>query len=220
MHCEFLTARGYYENALKKNAPHVEKAPVAFTVRHSPACIEAIQKAKGAGQLFHTIGGTHLNSNEFFQARALETRLEDAQKMEDNKKNCSETIAVEAYARDILSSKGQLTLENEKSFNLKELKVLLKWKGLKTQKNKTTKKHIVDLCLAKPPPPPIVPWSDAEETRLQELKDVAVPMEQTALGVATKQMVANSIHHLDEEPRHSLLQSLASFEASNPAMGA
>ena len=80
----------------------------------------------------------------------------------------------------------------------------------------------MDLCLTKPPPPPIVPWSDAKESRLQELKAVDVPMEETALGVAAKQMarsVANSTHHLDDESRHSLLQSLASCEASNPTAG-
>ena len=76
--------------------------------------------------------------------------------------------------------------------------------------------------MTKPPPPPIIPWLDAEESRLQELKAVNVPMEETALGVAAKQMargIANSIHHLDDESRHSLLQSLASFEASNPTAG-
>ena len=133
-HCGFLTGRGCCGNALKRDAPRVKKTPVALTVRHSAARIKAIRKAEGAGQLFHATGGTHLNSNEFFQAKALETRLEEAGELEANKKNRSEAIAVEANARDILSSKGELTLENEKSFNLKHLKVLLKWKGLKIKK--------------------------------------------------------------------------------------
>jgi len=41
-HCEFLVGRGHHGNALKKNAPHVEKTAVALTVRHSNARMQAI----------------------------------------------------------------------------------------------------------------------------------------------------------------------------------
>ncbi len=221
-HCDFLTGRGYYGNALQKDAPRVEKTAAALTVRHSKARIEAIRKAKGAGQLFHATGGTHLNSNEFFKAKALETRLEQARVLEEQKNKRTEALIVEEKARDLLSSKGDLSLQNKSCYKVKDIKILLKWKGLKIQKGQAKKEYIIALYLTKPPPPPTVPWSDAEEAILQDLKEVDVPLEQTALGIAAKQMargVANSIQHLDEQSRHNLLQSLASFETANPTAG-
>jgi len=46
-----------------------------------------------------------------------------------------------------------------------------------------------------------------------------MPMKETQLGVATKQMdvaTSNNLAHFDQETGHKLLQSLATFERDHP----
>jgi len=147
--CAFLTARGYYGLALQRDAPRVQKTAAALTIRHSKERIEAIRKCKCAGQLFHATGGTHLNSNEFFKAKALETQLEEAAKATETKKKRLAVIVVEEQAQGILSTKGELTLQNSTTYNVKDVLVLLRWKGLKIEKEKKKKHDLVALYLTK-----------------------------------------------------------------------
>ena len=77
------------------------------------------------------------------------------------------------------------------------------------------KEEMFNLYKSAPEPPLVEPWSEEEESDLLELVKPNMPLEQTQLGVAAKQMAvatANSIARLDGETRHKLLQSLATFD--------
>jgi len=70
IHCDILTTNGFYGGALNKGAPKMKKKLSAVSVPQSKERITAIRNAKASGQLFHATGGRHLNSDDFFQARA------------------------------------------------------------------------------------------------------------------------------------------------------
>lgn len=76
-------------------------------------------------------------------------------------------------------------------------------------------KQLYDLYLSNPEPLLLDPWSDKEKLELQELLQPDMPLEQTHLGVAAKQMAVatvNNLAHLDGETHNKLLQSLTTFE--------
>ena len=77
-------------------------------------------------------------------------------------------------------------MEKFKTFTVKEINVLLKWKNVKGVSNR--KNDIVDAYVAAAKPKPVTIWKRAEEAELQKLKDLMVPLKDTALGVATNQM--------------------------------
>lgn len=70
----------------------------------------------------------------------------------------------------------------------------------------------------KAPKPPIVKtWTRSEEAALQKLKEALIPLRDTALGVAAKQMaraVSKNIDHLDEEELASLKTALDKVDQS------
>ena len=68
--CDFLSTMGYDGSQLRINAPRQSAKKFQLTVPNSKERVEAIQRAKTAGQLFHATHGHHLNSNDFFRARA------------------------------------------------------------------------------------------------------------------------------------------------------
>jgi len=99
------------------------------------------------------------------------------------------------------------------------MKQLCKWKRCKLD-NLSRKKQYFELYVATPEPPPPDPWSEDEESDLKKLLLPNMPLKETHLGVAAKQMAvatANNLAHLDEETRRKLLQSLATFERDHPS---
>jgi len=173
----------------------------------------AIKNAKAAGQMFFATGGQHLNSDEFFQAREHSQRLETAKKIQEEKQNRVLLQETEKKARDLLTSKGPLNDETFKKYNKPDIKLLCKWKEIKVKDDK--KEEMYRLYIVQPEPPMPEPWSEEEESDLQRLLNPVMPLQQTHLGVAAKQMAvatANNLGRLDEETRHKLLQSLATFE--------
>jgi len=212
-HCNFLTTQGFMGCALQKAAPRLRKQPPAVTVPQSKERIVAIKNAKAAGQMFFATGGQHLNSDEFFQAREHSQRLETAKKIQEEKQNRVLLQETEKKARDLLTSKGPLNDETFKKYNKPDIKLLCKWKEIKVKDDK--KEEMYRLYIVQPEPPMPEPWSEEEESDLQRLLNPVMPLQQTHLGVAAKQMAvatANNLGRLDEETRHKLLQSLATFE--------
>ena len=168
--------------------------------------------------MFHVTGGQHLNSNEFFQAKALAVQETHAKKMEEVKKKRIAAVQVETKAKEILAAKGgEMTPQNANQFTLKDLQTLLKWKNLKiTKLNSSNKDDFIKLYIAKPMPPPAEQWTEEDEAHLQDLRKDEVPIQKTALGIAAKQMataVSTNIATLDDETRQQLLQSLARYES-------
>jgi len=65
--------------------------------------------------------------------------LEQTAALEDQKKKQMGALVVKEHARDLLSRKGDISLQN-KCHNVKDTKILLKWKGLKIEKDQAKKK--------------------------------------------------------------------------------
>jgi len=217
-HCDLLTANGFLGGVLKTWAPRQRKKLPAVTVPKSKERILAIKNAKRAGQMLFATGEQHLNSDEFFQAREHAKRLEDAKKVQEMKEKRLLLQKSEVEARVLLTAKGPLNEETYKNFSVKEIKLLCKWKRCKID-NLSRKKQYFDAYLEAPEPPNPDPWTEDEESALLELMRPDMPLQETHLGVAAKQMAvatANNMGRLDEEIRHKLLQSLAAFDRDQP----
>jgi len=223
IHCEYLTVNGFFGGGLRKEAPRMKKKLPAVSVPQSKERVKAIRNAKASGQLFHATGGQHLNSDKFFQARAQVEREDGVSKLEKKKKNRLLLLELEEKARKLLSDKGPLTVEtsNTRSYSKADIKLLCKWKGAKMLKVDgklpDKKSDLATLYFANPDPPTAKPWTDDDEELLQGLKEEDVPLENTQLGVAAKQMAvatANNMSKLDRNTRNQLLKSIAEFDAA------
>jgi len=223
-HCEVLAGHGYFSGPLRKEAPKMRKAVPAITLPQTVARVRMIKKAKTSGQMFYATGGQHLNSDEFFQARALADREEAIVKMGKQKEKRVLLLKLHSQARELLAKKGPVTVENVKGrlYSKEDLKLLCKWKkaGLTkgdNGKNKDKKEDLAALYFSHPEPPNPTPWSEDEEAIMQGLKREDVPIEQTHLGVAARQMAvatANNMSKLDRNTRNQLLKSIADFDAA------
>jgi hypothetical protein len=119
-YCDVLSSAGFDGSQLKRKAP-TRETYVAVTQPHSKDRIEAIKKAKTAGQMFYATGGRHLNSDEFFCAQEGTERDVAVAAMEKQKKERKEYCAKQLEAIKIIRSKGELTSLTEKKFTIMEL---------------------------------------------------------------------------------------------------
>jgi len=83
-------------------------------------------------------------------------------------------------ARAILTTQGQLNADSYKLHKVKTIKLLCKWKQIKTD-NLTRKEQLFDLCMANPEPPPREPWTEEEEPNLQKLQQPDMPLHKLIL---------------------------------------
>ena len=213
-YCDILNTNGYDGDKLRKEAPK-RTMYVAVTEPHSKECIDAIKKAKTAGQMFFATGGRHINTNEFFQSKTLLERHVAIKAMEDAKKARAKYCKEQLEAVQMLKSKGELTHLTEKNFTLPEIKTLLKWKKVKPASSK--KRDLVDAYIETPKPKIQKIWCRSEEAELQALKSTEVPLIDTALGIATTQMaraVTNNLAQLDTESMDALKTAIENFKDS------
>jgi hypothetical protein len=214
-YCDMLTAIGYDGSHLRKNAP-TRSTYVAVTEPHSMERVKAIRAAKSAGQMFYATGGKHLNSKEFFQAIELRKREAEVKVMEDAKKERVKLLQEQKAAVMLIRSKGELTAGTFKQFTLPEVKILLKWKKAKPDSNR--KADVVKAYIKAPKPKIHKTWTRGEEAALVKLQVAAMPLKETALGVAAAQMaraVSNNLAQLDEESMATLKTALDSFSAES-----
>ena len=215
-HCDYLTANGFDGSQLKRDAPK-RTTFVAVTEPQSDERIQAIKKAKTAGQLFYATGGRHINSVEFFKAKELQARDTKLKLMIDEKTKHLEKLKAQNDAVKLIRNKGDLTYENEKQFTVAEIKILLKWK--KTKPLSTKKKDLIDAYIKAPKPAkPTKIWTKTQETTLQELKSTEVDIKDTALGIAATQMaraLTNNVAQLDNEARAALRETLRAYDEDN-----
>ncbi len=216
-YCDFLTANGYDGFQLKTFAP-VRKTTPAVTVANTKDRVQAIRAAKSSGQMLFATGGQHLNSDDFFRARALDERQVQAKAMLLKKQARQERMALDREAKSLLQVKAiDLTPATEKNFLVPECKLLCKWKGCKLTSGLQKNEYVRQYAAAPRPPTP-VPWSQEEEDVLLAISSDDIDIKDTALGVAARQMataVSQNMAKLDANSRHELLQSLAKFAASN-----
>jgi hypothetical protein len=124
-YCDILTANGFEGSLMRMMAP-TRNTYVAVMEPHSKERVQAIKDAKTAGQLFFATGGKHLNSDEFFQARALIEREMRTKELLAKKKSLAADLALEEKVTQILSMKGNPEEVNARDFTVSELKLLLK----------------------------------------------------------------------------------------------
>ena len=106
-YCGVLDSNGYDGSKLRKDAPK-RKTHVAVTQEHSAERVLAIKKAKTAGQMFYATGGSHVNSDSFFRARALASRSHEIKELEEKKTQRGKYCKEQRAAVMMLKSKGDL----------------------------------------------------------------------------------------------------------------
>lgn len=217
-YCSLLSANGFDGEQLRRYAPK-RSTVVAVTQEHSVERMRAIRKARTAGQMFYATGGRHLNSDEFFKAKARAANDGAIKEMEEAKKQRQLYCKSQKAAVLLIRKKGDLRADNEATFTLPEVKTLLKWKRAGKPVTGTKKADLVKLYVATPKPTkPQKVWSRSEEAALQALKVENMPLRNTAVGVATGQMaraVTHNLAQLDDETRAALTKSLQEYEDSN-----
>jgi len=213
MSCDFLSTMGYDGSQLRIDAPKQSAKKFEITVPNSKERVEAIQRAKTAGQLFHATHGHHLNSDDFFRARAKTDRETEKKTLLAQKKVLLRNKQRKLKAMAVRAKKGD-PIEGNKEHNDKflapELLALATWKLGKEPKDKKIA-SLMPLCTNTPDPIDRPEWSTQQEARLQELENTDIQFEDTALHVALKQnakSIKNNIDNLDADAAADLLQAL------------
>ena len=216
--CDFLTSLGYDGGRLRLSAPRRGAKKYELTQPQSKERVELLRKAKSAGQLFAVTHGEHLNSTDFFKARAIDERKKIADTMLKDKRTHYHRKKLRSEAMVILQQHGEPTLEKIKDYPARAMQKLYEWKL-----NKASKKAREDLLkeyLKAPTPLKDAEWTISEEMRLKELLTEDMYAKDTAIGVQLKQTakaIANNIHDLDKQSRSDLLKVLQDREAEDPA---
>jgi len=207
---EFLLTLGYDSTHLRMDAPKVSAKKFKLTEPQSKERIEAIQKASSAGQLFHVTHGQHLNSEEFFAARAKTVRDKEAGELLKKKEERAKAATIELEARRIIDAKGQPTLERINNYSKNDLVALFKWR-VKLPLKGTNKNQMLAAYLSAPEPESLEDWTKEMEDRLQELAANDIKFKDTALATALKQKMRaakNNVGELDKDSAAELLQAL------------
>lgn len=211
-YCDILLTHGFNSIGLRLDAPK-RVTYVGNTQPHSQQRIKAIKEAKTAGQLFYATGGRHINSDEFFKARELKKREPQIKAMEDLKQKKIAYCDKQVAAVRLIKEKGELTWDREKTFTVKDIDTLLKWKKVKPLSKR--KRDLVEAYCDAPKPKIQATWCRMEEAALQRLKNEVLELKETAVGVATSQMaraVTNNLSNLDPDSIAALKLAIGSLE--------
>jgi hypothetical protein len=77
-------------------------------------------------------GGQPLNSDDFFKATAPKARDVSLKEMLAKKKSLQEGLLLENTVMELLQTKGSLCAQNASHFTVTEIKLILKWKNVKS----------------------------------------------------------------------------------------
>jgi len=162
--------------------------------------------------MFYATHGQHLNSDEFFEARAKAKREVEVKKLEGIKEKALNMKKQTDAARAIIEKKGRPTESNyDKDFLAPEHAILATWKLGKTAKCK--KDELLKIYLGNPAPAKFQMWTDRDEEALQELRNRAIAFKDMALNVALTQSanaVTANVLQLDDSAANELMQALHS----------
>jgi len=161
--------------------------------------------------MFCATHGQHLNSDEFFKARAKAKRKQEIKKLLSMKDTAMKTRKQADMAWVITTRKGHPTQENFHTFLAPELLASASGKLGKTAKGR--KEELPKMCLNTPVPGKCPAWTRANEAQLKELKAASIEFKDTALNVALKQnanAVKANIQQLDDSAANELMQALQS----------
>jgi hypothetical protein len=98
--CDFLSTVGYDGSQLQIDAPRKKKA-TPLTQSYTKERQEAILQAQTAGQLFHATGGTMLNLEDIFRARASLSQKKEIKELESKLKYTSNRAKIRLEALEI-----------------------------------------------------------------------------------------------------------------------
>jgi len=217
--CDFLTSFGFDGSQLRMSAPRAARKRYQLTAPQSKERVEAIKKASTAGKMFYATHGQHLNSDEFFEARAKAKREVEVKKLEGIKEKALKLKKQTDAARAIIEKKGQPTESNyDKDFLAPELAILATWKLGKTAKGK--KDELLKTYLGNPAPAKFQMWTDRDEDALEALRNGAIEFKDTALNVALTQSanaVKANVLQLDDSAANELMHALHSRQQGQQA---
>jgi len=196
-HCMFLKMLGFDSAHLRGFCPHRTAKKFQLTVPHSKERIALLQKSSTAGQLFHATHGEHLNSNDFFVAKAKTERDVRIQQLEKDKVKRKKATEYVGKAKAILEKKGEPTMEKIDAFTNNELKDLHRYR-IGTLGSGLTKEKLLEAYLTAPSPLKDDGWGHEEEAELQRLKSTRIAFKDTALAVALNQNVKSVARHVDK----------------------
>jgi len=208
--CAFLASLGYHLSQLRIDAPRRSIKKFQFTEPQSKERVAAIQKAKTSGQMFYATQGHHINSEEFFKARAKTERENELSRLKKRKDELSKQVAIERTGRKVIEEKGEPTVERLKDYTRRELECLFKWR-VKKPLGSTNKEKMFSAILVAPPVESLVDWTKDEEDRLQDLLHGDINFKDTALAVALKQKakaLKHNVGELDKAEATELLHAL------------
>ena len=155
------------------------------TVPRKKACIEAIAADKAAGQFFHAMGVSYLNSGDYFKSQVLLQRKDLIKELEKEKEVLVNRNNIQFQKYTLLRTKvNDLTRDTATSFNVVEIKVLVSCKLNKVPPG--NKQALIDIYLELPNPPEIFQCSDEKEQQVQDLHNTGIDMKETAVAISIK----------------------------------
>jgi hypothetical protein len=125
-----LSANGYNGSKLCLKALK-RKAVVVVSKPNTLQPNQVMKKMASAGATFHATGGGHLNSDDFFKAAELKAWENQLKATKEIKKE-REKYCQDQWALHLIKAKGELTCDTVSRFTMAKIKIMLKWKKVKT----------------------------------------------------------------------------------------
>jgi hypothetical protein len=156
-----------------------------ITERMSRERIELLARANTHGKKFFATGGSHVCSDDFFKAQALQARDDEIEEMTKLKKKLLGQTELRDKAMGILVAKSSsFETNNYREVTTKELDVLLLWYGvdIKGMKKPEKVEKWKEIRVSNAEPPTIEGWTEKDEEKMRALSNKDVDMSETFLG--------------------------------------
>ncbi len=156
-----------------------------ITERMSRERIELLARANTHGKKFFATGGSHVCSDDFFKAQALQARDDEIEQMIKLKKLLLGKTELRNKAMGILVAKSSFFESNNyREVSTKELDVLLSWYGvdIKGMKKPEKVEKWKEIRGSNTEPPTIEGWTEKDEEKLRALTNKDINMSETFLG--------------------------------------
>ena len=153
-----------------------------ITERMSWERIELLARANTHGKKFFATGGSHVCSDDFFKAQALQAREDEIEQMTKLKKQLLGKAELRNKGMAILVAKSVIfETNNYREVSVKELDVLLSWYGvdIKGMKKPEKVEKWKEIRVSKTDLPTIEVWMEKDEDKLRELRDRDIDMSGT-----------------------------------------
>ncbi len=191
-----------------------------ITERMSRERIELLARANTHGKKFFATGGSHVCSDDFFKAQALQARDDEIEQMIKLKKLLLGKTELRNKAMGILVAKSSFFESNNyREVSTKELDVLLSWYGvdIKGMKKPEKVEKWKEIRGSNTEPPTIEGWTEKDEEKLRALTNKDIDMSETFLGrfaALQKRNAVAAVLDMSDDERESL-KALRDADAGN-----